>query len=238
MDSKVSIVLPTYNGSKYLKQAIESCLGQTHKNIELIIVNDCSTDNTRDIIASFDDNRIIYLENKENLGIANALNKGFGQVTGQYLTWTSDDNYYHENAIEAMLNNIHDADFVYAGYKILDGDNNLIKEIPARPLWKMDFKNIIGACFLYKREVYEKTGEFKKELFLAEDYEYWLRVRQNFRIKPIDQILYSYRLHKNSLSGKNKKQGRVAKAAYAASKPYVSLLGKIYQYFKMIYYSV
>ncbi len=224
----VSIILPTYNGAKYIRESIQSCLNQTHKDIELIIINDCSTDNTKDIISSFNDKRIVYIENEKNLGIAESLNKGFRNSKGNHLTWTSDDNYYDKTAIQEMLN--QNCDFVYANYTIINGKKVFLGD-------SLDYKNNIGGCFLYTREVYEKTGDFKKEHLLAEDYEYWLRVRENFKMKKINKFLYFYRLHEDSLTGKNK-QYKIAKTAYNASKPYVSILGRIYQFLKMIYYRI
>src|SRR5258708_28767526 len=102
--AKVSIVLPSYNGASYLKQSIDSCLAQTHKNIELIIVNDGSYDDTEKIVKSYNDLRITYLKSTLTRGISASLNKGFSKATGEYLTWTSDDNYYVPTAIEKMFN--------------------------------------------------------------------------------------------------------------------------------------
>src|SRR3990170_3452478 len=100
---KVSIVLPTYNGEKYIRQSIDSCLNQTHENIELIIVDDCSIDNTPEIIKSYKDSRVKSLRHDQNKFLPHALNTGFSNATGEYLTWTSDDNYYAKEAIEKMV---------------------------------------------------------------------------------------------------------------------------------------
>ena len=105
---KVSIVLPTYNGAKYIRQCINSCLNQTYNNIELIIVDDGSKDETPDIIKSYKDERIKYIMHARNLGLPYALNTGFRNAVGEYLTWTSDDNYYTKKAIETMLSFIKD----------------------------------------------------------------------------------------------------------------------------------
>ena len=100
---KVSIILPTYNGAKYLRESIDSCLSQTHKNIELIIVDDCSTDQTSQIIKPYQDARIRYIRNEKNMRLPRSLNIGFALATGEYLTWTSDDNQFLPHAIETML---------------------------------------------------------------------------------------------------------------------------------------
>lgn len=102
MDKLVSIVLPTFNGEEFLAQSIESVLKQSYKNLELIIVNDCSTDSTPRIIEEFakKDSRIKIIHNTINQKLPRSLNIGFNAASGEYWTWTSDDNYYLENAIE------------------------------------------------------------------------------------------------------------------------------------------
>ena len=105
MQLLVSIILPVYNGEQYLKQAIESVLNQTYTNFELIIVNDCSTDNTAVIIESFVriDTRIKVINNKENKKLPASLNIGHNIATGDYMTWTSHDNILKPNFIEILL---------------------------------------------------------------------------------------------------------------------------------------
>ncbi len=92
----VSIVLPTYKRAHVLPSAIRSVLNQTYTNLELIVVDDNSPDDTRDVVASFGDPRIRYVRNEPNLKLPRALNRGFSLARGEYLTWTSDDNLYGE----------------------------------------------------------------------------------------------------------------------------------------------
>ncbi len=123
----VSIILPTYNGEKYIKKSIESCLNQTYPNIELIIVNDASKDNTAVIVKSFKDSKIKYIKHKYNMGLPNSLNTGFTNAKGNYLTWTSDDNFYDKKAIEKMLNFLKKkkCSFVYCDMYKFDEKNPL-----------------------------------------------------------------------------------------------------------------
>ena len=103
----VSIILPVYNGEKYLEKSINSCLKQTYKNIELIIVNDCSTDNTLSICDFFvkNDTRVKLINNSINKKLPASLNIG-KKAKGNYLTWTSDDNLFKPNAIEKLVNRL------------------------------------------------------------------------------------------------------------------------------------
>lgn len=102
----VSIVMPVYNGEKYLKQSITSVINQTFKDWNLIIVDDCSTDSSPKIMNEYakSDNRIQVIHNKVNSKIPASLNNGFEKASGRYYTWTSDDNIYEHDAIEKMVN--------------------------------------------------------------------------------------------------------------------------------------
>src|SRR5438128_1966436 len=92
----VSVILPTHNGSKYLRQSIESCLSQTYLDIELIVVDDGSMDETSAILESLTDDRVRKIRHQTNRGLSAALNTGCAEARGEYLTWTSDDNLYAE----------------------------------------------------------------------------------------------------------------------------------------------
>lgn len=203
MSALVSIVLPTYNGARFLARAIESCLQQSFAAIELIVVDDGSREETRSLVAGFADPRLRYVRHDQNQGIAEALNTGFAQARGNYLCWTSDDNYYDEKAIEALVRVLeYDAgiDFVYADYYFIDGNDRIISRMHAQPPEHIVEKNVIGPCFLFRRCVYEKTGAFDHAMFLAEDYDYWVRVYRQFRMKRYPQALYYYRQHADSLT--------------------------------------
>ena len=106
MESLISIVLPIYNGEKYMRKSIDSVLAQTYANWELLIIDDGSTDNTAIIAQEYaaNDSRIRYYKNPENMRLPKTLNRGFSLAGGDFLTWTSDDNYYYPTALETMHN--------------------------------------------------------------------------------------------------------------------------------------
>ena len=207
----ISIVLPTYNGSKCIKNSIESVLNQTYTNFELIIVNDASTDNTLDIINDYakKDNRIKIINNDVNKKLPASLNVGFREAKGEYLTWTSDDNKYHKDALYIMADELNDnpnIDMVYANFNRIKIDGTFIEEVKFEDPDKLKYYNVIGACFLYRNSMKEKIGEYDEELFLAEDYEYWIRVYLNGNIKHIDKTLYDYSMHEKSLTSTRVKE--------------------------------
>lgn len=202
---KVSIVLPTYNGQEYLEQSVDSIINQSFKDWELIIVDDCSTDETASIADRYEkiDSRIHVIHNKKNEKLPGSLNIGFSSSRGQYLTWTSDDNLYLPNAIRVMAEylDMHDGYMVCARMYVIDCKGRIIRETETYSNEKMYVNNCLGACFMYRREVYEEIGDYDEKTFCVEDYDYWLRVLNKFgRIESINEILYKYRQHRASLS--------------------------------------
>lgn len=211
MNPLVSIVLPVYNGEKYLKESIESVLNQSYKSLELIIVNDCSTDSSETIIKEYlqKDNRIIYIKNQVNSKLPRSLNNGFAKAKGKYFTWTSDDNIFHNNAIENMVNYLEknkDVQMVYCDYNIINEKGDFVETITVEEPERIIYKNIIGACFLYRGELARKIGGYALDRFLVEDYEYWLRINLNGNIGVLHKCLYDYRCHSSSLSETKKQE--------------------------------
>lgn len=196
----VSIVLPTYKRAHLLAQAMRSVLDQTYANLELIVVDDNSPDDTAAVVQSFDDPRIRYLKNDPNLKLPRALNRGFSMARGEYLTWTSDDNLLCATAIEKMVGVLtaNDCDFVYADYWLFseqdaDGRPLAPQQIRQPTTLQLDKGNHIGACFMYTRKLYEAVGDYDPELFLVEDYDYFLRAARQFRFCHLAEPLYYFR---------------------------------------------
>lgn len=211
---KVSIVLPTYNGEKFIRESIDSILGQTFTDWELIIVNDCSTDGTPDIVNRYAaaDSRIRVIHNKENQKLPESLNIGFREAKGEYLTWTSDDNMYLPAALEKMaayLDAHEDEVMVCAWMDVIYEDGRFCREWRKYDEEFMMFNDCVGACFMYKKCILEQIGEYDKKFFLVEDYEYWMRLLIHYgHIGWLDEKLYIYRIHDGSLTEKRKKDIR------------------------------
>ncbi len=221
MGKKISIVLPTYNGEKYIKKSIESVIYQTYQNWELIIVNDCSKDNTLEIITNYAEiePRIKVISNEINKKLPASLNVGFSAATGDFFTWTSDDNVYHIDALEKMVNIMeqdHNIDMVYADFNVVDLEGNLLRHVYTKSPDELRFENVIGACFLYQRSLAEKIGHYDTTLFLAEDYEYWIRAYLNGKIRHVSETLYDYGWHDKSLTAT--RMVEINKATYKAKK--------------------
>lgn len=205
MPPLISIVLPTFNGERYLSSSVESCLLQTHKNIELIIVNDCSTDSTLQIAERYQrtDSRIKIINSDQKLLLPGALNKGFSIAAGEYYTWTSDDNLYAPQALETLLKSLKanpSKSIAYSSYQFINEKGAQIGTYGGPPE-ELLFSCIIGACFLYKKKVHEALAGYDEKKFRMEDMDFWLRAASIFQFHHIDNIhLYSYRKHRKSLS--------------------------------------
>lgn len=205
---KVSIILPTYNGEKYIQQSIDSVIDQTFMDWELIIVDDCSTDSTPKIVKAYadKDNRISVIHNDVNKRLPSSLNIGFVSAKGDYLTWTSDDNYYLPRAIEEMvsyLDNHGEKPMVVTNMDVADENGKLLYTLDNYDDHRMYLCNCAGACFMYRRYILNEVGEYDPAMFLVEDYDYWLRILFRYgSIGHISKTLYTYRMHSQSLTGK------------------------------------
>jgi glycosyltransferase involved in cell wall biosynthesis len=203
---KISIVLPTHNGARYLAESLHTCLNQTYRNIEVIVVDDGSTDSTSAILAGYADPRLIVCQHSPNRGLPEALNTGFGASTGDYLTWTSDDNLYDLDAVASLatfLDSQPHVDFVYSDYRRVDELGQVREVVHVGPPSDLLSDNPVGYCFMYRRSVYEVLGEYDPRTRLAEDFDYWVRVATRFTMERYSKVLYSYREHAASLTSRN-----------------------------------
>ncbi len=205
-DTFISVVLPTYNGERYLADAIESVLNQTHRHWELIIVDSYSQDATPQIIARYaaQDARIRSLQHPKDEGrLPGALNAGFAVAEGAYFTWLSDDNVLRPHALQVMaayLDAHPEIGLVYTDYSDVTGDRQLMRRVRVRPPSYLVEKNIVTPSFLYRREVDAAIGGYRTDYFLAEDYDFWLRARSVCAFHPIHQDCQEYRVHDGSLT--------------------------------------
>ncbi|MCI9033760.1 MAG: glycosyltransferase [Lachnospiraceae bacterium] len=203
---KVSIVLPSFNGERYIRESIESVVNQTFTDWELIIVDDCSTDGTLHIAEEYarKEERIKVIHNQENQKLPEALNIGFRHASGRYLTWTSDDNMYLSRALEEMvryLDKHKEVPMVCTGMLFMDENMQYMKEFISYNSVQMRVQDTVGACFMYRREVLADVGEYSREFFCVEDYEYWIRILIKYHsIGYLPYNFYLYRRQKNSLT--------------------------------------
>lgn len=202
----VSIVLPTYNGEKYIRQSVDSICGQTYTDWELFIVDDCSEDCTLEIAREYEknDSRIHVIHNTVNKKLPTSLNIGFRHTAGKYLTWTSDDNLYEKDAFFQMrvfLDRYPDFPMVVGNMSVIDENGEVLSLWETFQENRLCAYNNVGACFMYRRSVVQEVGEYDPARVFVEDYDYWLRIYKRYgRIGHLDQALYRYRWHGESLT--------------------------------------
>lgn len=202
----ISIVLPCYNGATYLEEALKSCFLQTYQNLEFIYVDDCSTDDSCKIAErlqqEYPELKLEILRNEENLGLPATLNIGHQAAKGEYLTFTSDDNLLLPETIAQLYGKLIEtsSDVVYADYLNINDQGESLNRMKLEAVSSVLFHNPVGACFLYKRTVFEKLGGFDESLFRLEDYDFWLRASTQFRFSHFPKVLYQYRQHRGSLT--------------------------------------
>lgn len=202
----VSLVLPTCNGSRYIQQSLRSVLTQTYQHWQLIIVDDGSNDATPDICQKLaaQEPRITIATNPSNLGLPASLNRGFSMARGSLLTWISDDNILAPHFLSSFVQAFNEdasLEFAYSPYYIIDanGTNLGINRASIRcSVEDLGHVNCIGASSMYRSSLAQRVGEYDVDLFLVEDWDYWLRCLTQCRIKRLDPVLVFYRQHPGS----------------------------------------
>jgi len=200
----VSVILPVYNHAGLLTGAIDSILNQTFGSFELIIIDDGSTDNFDGAVSSYTDSRIRILKNPRNMKLPYTLNRGLLEARGKYITWTSADNLLLPKCLEVLVNALEsrpECGSAYSDYEQIDAEGNVIQKM-SKGVYNLDGKTNFGPSFLYRREVVQGTGFFDEDLFGVEDRDYSVRVAIEAPVLWIPQVLYRYRIHSNSLTGR------------------------------------
>jgi glycosyltransferase involved in cell wall biosynthesis len=202
---KVSIVIPVYNGEDYIEYAIQSVLSQDYTNIELIVLDDGSTDGTSKILNQF--GQLFYWESHPNMGQASTLNKGWTLSKGQILSYLSADDMLLPTAVSTSVSYLEDhfeVIMTYCDYTLIDPDSNNIRRVAAPNFDYRDLSiNMIcqpGPGIFFRRSAFEKIGGWNPNCSQMPDYEYWLRLGLVGKLYRIPEVLASFRIHPNSQS--------------------------------------
>jgi glycosyltransferase involved in cell wall biosynthesis len=201
----ISVVLPVYNVAPYVKEAIDSILNQTIQDFEILIIDDCSTDNTLEVVHSYNDDRIVIITKEKNKGLIDSLNIGFEQAKGKYIARMDGDDINKIDRFEKQLNVLeNNPNIKVCGCWLQEfgSSNRTIKhkenhdEIVARLLISCSMSL---CCAMLNREwaVAIKFDENKKHV---EDYDFWSRVAWSGKFYNIQEVLYDYRIHENQVS--------------------------------------
>lgn len=196
----VSVIIPTYNRAHLLGRAIRSVLNQTYQDFELIIVDDGSSDNTDELVKSFDDIRIRYLKHKKNRGGAAARNTGIKAAKGKYIAFQDSDDEWLPEKLEKQMKVFEDAPpevgVVYTGfYRLQNGKKTYIPSSKVNPKEGYIFNSLLKGNFvttqavLVKRECFDKAGIFDENLPRLQDWELFLRISRHYHFKFINEPL-------------------------------------------------
>jgi glycosyltransferase involved in cell wall biosynthesis len=201
----VSIVIPAYNHAEFLDEAIQSVLTQEYKNIELIVLNDGSTDHTAEILKKYGTS--FYWETHANMGQANTLNKGWKISKGSILGYLSADDFLLPDAVGksvAKLLEEPDAVLTYCDFNLVDLKSSFVRRVvsPVMTYQEMIVRLICppGPGAFFRREAYELAGSWDSNLKQMPDYDYWLRLGMHGEFVHIPEVLAGFRVHEASQS--------------------------------------
>ena len=215
MSELVSIVIPVYNSEQFLKESLESIINQTYSNIEIICVNDGSTDNSLEILKSYSDK--ITIISQKNQGLASALTIGINQMKGKWFKWFSPDDVMYTHTIETLVDTAkkYPNTIVYSNWKIIDEKGNPLRDFSESNYNELsDFEYYIRLLdgqqinintSLVPSSLFENCSIRKLDDPVAIDYDFLLRAALLCDIKfhLIEKPLIKYRIHTKQLSHKN-----------------------------------
>ena len=209
MSPLVSVILPSYNHASYIGEAIKSVLQQSHKDFELIVVDDGSVDNSLEVVKGYSDKRVRIIE-QSNKGAHNAINRGLSLAKGEYLTILNSDDRYSPDRFERVLQVLQSSgiDFCFSNVEMIDATSNQYRG------WRFDhYQELCTECrevtgnvflvanpafttsnFFFTRKAYEHVGEFYS-LRYTHDWNWILRYSAEFKYIWLDELLMDYRVH-------------------------------------------
>jgi glycosyltransferase involved in cell wall biosynthesis len=205
---KVSVIIPTYNRAHMVKDTIDSVLNQTYKNVEIIIIDDGSLDNTLDVLKVYNDK--IKVLKQENKGNSAARNKGLLYATGEYVAFLDDDDQWMETKLETEVQYLEQNSslaFVYVAVDLFDNANKIVGVRKKYSDEDCSFDRLYQNCTiispsaaLIRRANLDAIGNFDERLTQSSDYDLWLRLARKYPFGYIDEILARYRIHEGNIS--------------------------------------
>jgi glycosyltransferase involved in cell wall biosynthesis len=222
----ISVAIPAYNGAEHLREAIDSVLAQTYKPIEIIVVDDGSTDNTREVCESYGQAlRYYYQPNDGTMG-GGARARAIREASGEWIALLDQDDRWMPRKIEKQLHalsELPEAAVVFTGVQLIDSEGQVFdKSLPARPSGKVFHLLLTGNVYiassaLINRRVFVDCSPPVTDVGAA-DYDLWLRIARDHQVLFVDQTLTEYRVHSASYSADRKRVIMAARRALAQHK--------------------
>jgi glycosyltransferase involved in cell wall biosynthesis len=215
MSELVSVIIPVYNSAQFLKESIESVINQTYQNIEIICINDGSTDNSLEILQLYSDKIIII--SQENHGLASALNTGIKQMKGDWFKWFSPDDIMYSYTIKTLVDEAkkHSNTIIYSNWEIIDEKGKKLRNFHESNynelsdfeynIRLLDGQQINVNTSLVPSSLFQKCSIRELDDSVAVDYDFFLRsaLLHNMNFYLIQKPLVKYRIHTKQLSHKN-----------------------------------
>ncbi len=209
MNDLVSVVIPNYNYARYLPEAIESVLAQTHKNVEVIVVDDGSTDDSKAVLASFGDRiRTIF---QKNQGVSAARNRGVAESKGDFVAFLDADDAFLPSKLEKQIE-LFRADegigLVHVGTLDIDANGNSLAEHldgdegeVSHEFLRFEQPVILGggSGLMVRREAFDAVNGFDKRMSTSADWDFGYRVSAKYRVGFVPEILLRYRIHNSNM---------------------------------------
>lgn len=252
MFKKVSILMLTYNGEKYLKEAIDSCLNQTYENIEICIIDDGSTDKTVEILKSYGD-KINVSYNETNQGITTNVNKLALNVDSDYIVWVGHDDKLAPNHVELMLSEFdEDTVLVHCNSIIIDSDGNEVKiarddhemlKKSSNAMYEFSLGNFVNAIGqMVRTDAFQKVNGWDSSYKHYGEWLLYIKILKYGKIKYTTKTKAYYRVHQTNISNTlRKKEQRSSVEAYAKTSRKLAhalhentIMENIYCYYNLI----
>jgi glycosyltransferase involved in cell wall biosynthesis len=218
--NKIDVVIPVYNGAKFILQALESVVNQTLSPRRIIIVDDGSTDNTYELVVKYAENSRVEIKiiSKNNGGLSSARNAGIKESDGDFIAFLDADDSWVKNKLEEQISLFEKTKFknlalIYCDYDVINSNGDILFKNYKAPL---DDKRMRGSVFktllsrnqiassgsgvLIKREVFETVGLFDENLKFGEDWDMWLRISERYEIDFVDKVLVHIRKHGQNMT--------------------------------------
>jgi glycosyltransferase involved in cell wall biosynthesis len=220
-NAKLTVLMSVFNGERFLKKAVGSVLSQTFSDFEFLILDDCSTDNTWNILINFHDSRIRLIKNRVNMGLTRALNKGLGLARGEYVARMDADDISLPERLQrqkTFLDKNRNIAMVGCWVEVIDENGQKTKRVnfPIVPYllrWRLLLINTFAhSAVMFRKDAALGVGGYSEKLRYAQDYDLWSRISIHWDVANIPNVLVQWRFWKEGISAvQAKKQGEATK---------------------------